>query len=138
MYNPFVRRATQSQSYFQWLTESCSVSDSLRPYGLYSARNSLGQNTGVGSLSLLQRIVHPGIEPRSPMFTGGFFSWATRKAQWGNSFQWGRKNITFFIRRGGKYLGTKIWSVTLDTMIFHIFMDEKNSSNYSNIEKQHV
>ena len=34
--------------------ESCSVvSDSLRPHGLY---NSPGQNTGVGSLSLLQGI----------------------------------------------------------------------------------
>ena len=34
--------------------ESCSVmSDSLRPPGLYSPWNSPGQNTGVGSLSLL-------------------------------------------------------------------------------------
>ena len=37
--------------------ESCSVmSDSLQPRGLYSPRNSLGQNTGGGSLSLLQGI----------------------------------------------------------------------------------
>ena len=37
--------------------ESCSVvSDSLRPHGLYSPWNSLDQNTGVGSLSLFQRI----------------------------------------------------------------------------------
>ena len=36
---------------------SCSVvSDSLRPHGLYSLWNSPGQNTGVGSLSLLQGI----------------------------------------------------------------------------------
>ena len=32
------------------------VSDSLRPHGLYSPWNSPGQNTGVGSCSLLQRI----------------------------------------------------------------------------------
>ena len=32
------------------------VSDSLRPQELYSLWNSLGQNTGVGSLSLLQAI----------------------------------------------------------------------------------
>ena len=32
------------------------VSDSLRPHGLYSPWNSPGQNTGVGSLSLLQQI----------------------------------------------------------------------------------
>ena len=38
-------------------TESRSVvSDSLPPRGLYSPRNSPGQNTGVGSLSLLQGI----------------------------------------------------------------------------------
>ena len=35
---------------------------SLRSHGLYSPWNSPGQNTGVGSLSLLQ----PGIKPRSP------------------------------------------------------------------------
>ena len=32
------------------------VSDSFRPHGLYSPWNSLGQNTGVDSLSLLQGI----------------------------------------------------------------------------------
>ena len=32
------------------------MSNSLRPHGLYSPRNSPGQNTGVGSLSLLQGI----------------------------------------------------------------------------------
>ena len=32
------------------------MSDSLRPHGLYSPWNSLGQNTGVGSLSLLHGI----------------------------------------------------------------------------------
>ena len=32
------------------------MSDSLRPHGLYSPRDSPGQNTGVGSLSLLQGI----------------------------------------------------------------------------------
>ena len=39
------------------LSESLSVvSDYLRPHGLYSPRNSPGQNTGVGSLSLFQGI----------------------------------------------------------------------------------
>ena len=38
-------------------SESCSVvSDSLQPHGLYSPWNSPGQNTGVGSLSLVQGI----------------------------------------------------------------------------------
>ena len=38
-------------------SESHSVMfSSLQPHGLYSPWNALGQNTGVGSLSLLQRI----------------------------------------------------------------------------------
>ena len=38
-------------------SENCSVvSDSLRPHELYSPWSSLGQNTGVGSRSLLQGI----------------------------------------------------------------------------------
>ena len=32
------------------------ISNSLQPHGLYSPRNSPGQNTGVGSCSLLQQI----------------------------------------------------------------------------------
>ena len=48
--------------------ESCSVvSDPLWHHGLYSPWNSPGQNTGVGSHSLLQgKPPNPGIEPRSP------------------------------------------------------------------------
>ena len=43
------------------------VSDSLRPHGLYSPWDSPGQNTGAGSLSLLQGIIsNPKIEPKSP------------------------------------------------------------------------
>ena len=39
-------------------SESLSVMfDSLRPHGLYSPWNSPGQNTGVGSISLLQGII---------------------------------------------------------------------------------
>ena len=41
-------------------SESHSVmSNSSRPYGLYSPWNSPGQNTGVGSFFLLQRIFQP-------------------------------------------------------------------------------
>ena len=44
-----------------------AVSDSLQPHGLYSPWNSPGQNTGVGSLSLLQGIFpSPRIKPRFP------------------------------------------------------------------------
>ena len=41
--------------------------DSLRPYGLYSPWNSPGQNTGVGSLPLLQGIfATQGLNPGLP------------------------------------------------------------------------
>ena len=38
----------------KWSESHSVVSDSLQPHGLYSPWNSPGQNTGVGSLSLLQ------------------------------------------------------------------------------------
>ena len=42
---------------------------SLRAHELYSPWNSLGQNTGVSSRSLLQgNLPNPGIKPRSPAF----------------------------------------------------------------------
>ena len=47
-------------------SESCSVmSDSLQLHGLYTSWNSPGQNTGVGSCSLLQ-----GIFPTSGLNLG--------------------------------------------------------------------
>ena len=55
-----------------WENESEStshsvVSDSLQPHELCSPWNSPGQNTGVGSLSLLQGdLPNSGIKPRSP------------------------------------------------------------------------
>ena len=50
--------------------ESCSVmSDSLWPRGLYSPWNSPGQNTGVGSLSLLRGIFPTqGLNPGLPHY----------------------------------------------------------------------
>ena len=53
-------------------SESCSVmSDSLPPHGLYSKWNYPGQNTGVGSLSLLQGIFSTqGSNPALPHCRG--------------------------------------------------------------------
>jgi len=43
------------------------VSNSLQPHGLYSPWNSPGQNTGVGSLSLLQGMfLAQGLNPGLP------------------------------------------------------------------------
>ena len=51
------------------------VSDSLRPHGLYSPWNSLSQNTGVGSLSLLQGIFPTqGMNPGLPHCRQIFFT----------------------------------------------------------------
>ena len=58
---------TTSNLWHLWKTESCSViSNSLQPHGLYSPWNFPGQNTGVGSLSLLQGVfpsqgLNPGV-----------------------------------------------------------------------------
>ena len=51
---------------WKWVAQSClTLCDTM---DLYSPWNSLGQYTGVGSLSLPQGILptHPGIESRSP------------------------------------------------------------------------
>ena len=57
-----------NQTVWYWYkseSESHSVmSDSMRPHGLYSPKNSPGQNTAVGSLSLLQGVSPPqGSDP---------------------------------------------------------------------------
>ena len=50
----------------------------LWPHGLYSPWNSPGQNTGVGSLSLLQGIFSTQGSNQASRIAGGFFtSWAT-------------------------------------------------------------
>ena len=66
----------ESESESHWI-----MFDSLQPFGLYSPWNYPGQNTGVGSLSLLQGIFPTqGLNPRLP-YCRLFTSWATREAQ---------------------------------------------------------
>jgi len=58
------------------------VSDSLRPYGLYSPWNSPGHNTGVGSCSLLQGIFPiQGLNPGLPYHRKILYKLSHRKAQ---------------------------------------------------------
>ena len=62
----------------KWSASHSVMSDSLLPYGLYSPWNFPGQNTGVGSLSLLQGIFPTQVSSNA----GGFFTnWAIREAQ---------------------------------------------------------
>ena len=82
------------------VTESRSVvSNSLWPHGLYSPWNSLGQNTGVGSLSLLQRIFPTqGLNfTQVSCIAGGFFTnWAIRIMSWFSSILQ-RWSVSFFL-----------------------------------------
>ena len=50
------RVGSQNITEVKWSENHSVVSDSLRPHGLYSPWNSPGQNTGVGSHSVLQGI----------------------------------------------------------------------------------
>ena len=64
----------------KWKSHSV-VSNSLWSHGLYSPWNSPGQNTGVGSLSLLQGIFPIQGSNQVSCIAGGFFtSWAAREA----------------------------------------------------------
>ena len=66
----------------KWSESHSDMSDSLRPHELYSPCNSPGQNTGMGSLSLLQWIF-PIQESNSGVscIAGGFFTnWDIREA----------------------------------------------------------
>ena len=82
-------------------SESCSVvSNSFRPYGLYRAWNFPGQNTGVGSLSLLQGIfstqgLNPGLLHSRRNLYQLSHKWSPRILEWvaypfSSGFSWPR------------------------------------------------
>ena len=63
----FSRGSSQKWSEMKWSESRSGVSDSLWLHRLYSPWNSPGQNTGVGSLSLLQGIFPTqGLNPGLP------------------------------------------------------------------------
>ena len=64
------------------VSESCSVVSTLRPHGLYSPWNSLGQNTGVGSLPFSRGSSRSRDRTQISRIAGRFFtSWAMREAR---------------------------------------------------------
>ena len=78
----FGSSASPYKLYYQFVeSESCPVvSDSLWPHELCSPWNSPGQNTGVGSLSLLQGIFPPRNWTWVSWIAGRFFTnWAIRE-----------------------------------------------------------
>ena len=92
-------------------SESCSVvSDSLQPHGLYSPWNSPGQNTGVGSLPLLQGIFPTQGSNQVSCIAGRFFTnWATREAQAYNykyMLNNVKKNVNMMIRKNEDFQKT--------------------------------
>ena len=70
--------APETQVYLSESESRSVVSDTVRPHGLYSPWNSPGQNTGVGSLSLLQGLFPTQVSRNADGF---FTSWVTREAQ---------------------------------------------------------
>ena len=65
-----------------WKKWKSVMSNSLQLHKLYSPWNSPGQNTGVGSHSLLQGIfLTQGSNPGLPIAGRFFTNWATREAQ---------------------------------------------------------
>ena len=67
------------------------MSDSFRPHGLYSPRNSPGWNTGVGSLSLLQGIFPTqGLNPGLPNCRRILYQLSHKGSPW----QIGRSSIS--------------------------------------------
>ena len=74
---------------------SCPVVDSLRPHRLYSPWNSPGQNTGVGSLSLLQGIfptqgLNPGLPHSRQILYQLSHRGSPRILEWVGCSPWGR------------------------------------------------
>ena len=108
----------------KWSESHSVVSDSLWSHGLYCPWHSPGQNTGVGSLSLLQRIFPTqGSNPGLPHCSRFFTSWNTREAQEIFFFlikinDWStKKPVSVTIIRGP---GETLWRVETDRQWGHL------------------
>ena len=74
------------------------MTDSLRPHRLHSPWNSPGQNTGVGSLSLLRGSSQPRDWTQDSHTAGRFFtSWATREVHLWNYLKFERQQTSVII-----------------------------------------
>ena len=88
------------------------MSDSLRPHGPYSPWNSPGQNTGVGSHSLLQSCY-------SPTLMKTFFQWVVSGE---------RKCLVIFLRR---FSLVRVTSCKLKICVFCLISRELNRIKHS-------
>ena len=91
------------------------MSDSLWPHGLYSSWNSPGQNTGVGSLSLLQQIFltqesnHGLLHCRRPQFKSWVRKICWRRERLPTLLFWPRKFHGLYSQWGHKGLDITDW-----------------------------
>ena len=109
-----------SGSEMEW--KSLVVLNSLQPHGLNSPWNSLGQNTGVGSLSLLQGIFSTQDQTQISHITGWFFtSWVTREAQeyWNGTGAcwWIFRLLPYFIIMNNSKDISVSWHIFLNTHV---------------------
>ena len=99
-----------------YVCESHSVvSSSLWPHGLYSPWNSPGQNTGVGSLSLLQWI------------------FPTQESNRGLQLSGKPINQLYFtkIKQSATFLGVKLWESLWASLCFSLFISKNSHDNTS-------
>ena len=84
------------------------MSDSLQPHGPYSAWNSPGQNTGVGSLSLLQGIFPTqGLNPGLPHCRRTLYQMSHKESP--RILEW----VAFLFSRGSSHPGIEPRSPSL-------------------------
>ena len=107
------------------VSESRSVvSDSLRPCRLYSPWNSPGQNTGVGSLSLLQGIFPTqGSNPGLP-----HCRWSLYQLSYKTHYQAQTKGLWFTWSRGGAW---EFAFLPSSQVMLRLLVQEPYFENYS-------
>ena len=113
----------QCLAYRKWSESRSVVSNSLRPHGLYSPRNSPGQNTGVDSRSLLQGISQPRDWTKVSHIAGVFFTvWATRESP---AYKKYSLNIYWITVRRNRWMNKHRLKTVLSQYIFFISTDLK-------------
>ena len=95
---------TITMQVLKWSESHSGMCDSLWPQGLYSPRNSPGQNIGVGSLSLLQEIFptqgsNPGLPHRKQILYQLSHKGSLRILEW----------ITYPFSSGSSWLRNWTW-----------------------------
>ena len=124
------RKRTWVNTYMtKWESESESrsvVSDCLEPQGLHSPWNSPGQNTGVGSLSLLQGdLPKAESDPRSPTLQVDSFFFLSLLlllficSGFCHTLKWNSHGLTCVPTSGHTHWGNQIWKRHVHPNVHH-------------------